>query len=315
MSRDQDPFNRWEACQTYAGKKLLQCVEDASKNQSLRTDERLAEALDACLADTALEPAFVALMLNLPSENDLAARIGTNVDPWAIHTARSHLMAYLAAALHDRLTGLYDRLTDNDPYSPAAADAGRRALRNTVLDLLSRIDGPDLASRQFRNASNMTDEMGALNVLGTIDAPERTDALNAFYDANKGDHLLVDKWLALNAMAPFPDKIAEIRALTDHAAFSLKTPNKVRALVGTFSIANPVCFNHEDGSGYRFLADTVLALDSLNPQVAARLSSAFKSWRMMEPGRSALAKAEIERIKSRKGLSRDTLEIVTKTLQ
>jgi len=315
MSRDQDPFNRWEACQTYAGKKLLQCVEDASKNQTLRTDEQLAEALDACLADTALEPAFVALMLNLPSENDLAARIGTNVDPWAIHTARSNLMAYLAGVLHDRLIGLYDRLTDNDPYSPAAADAGRRALRNTVLDLLSRIDGPDVASRQFKNASNMTDQMGALNVLGTIDAPERTDALNAFYDANKADHLLVDKWLALNAMAPFPDKIAEIRALTDHAAFSLKTPNKVRALVGTFSIANPVCFNHEDGSGYRFLADTVLALDSLNPQVAARLSSAFKNWRMMEPGRSALAKAEIERIKSRKGLSRDTLEIVTKTLQ
>ena len=315
MSRDRDPFNRWEACQTYAGKKLLQCVEDATKDQPLRTDERLAEALDACLTDTTLEPAFVALMLNLPSENDLAARIGTNVDPWAIHTARSHLMAYLAGALHDRLIGLYDRLTDNEPYSPAAADAGRRALRNTVLDLLSRIDGPDLASRQFETASNMTDEMGALNVLGTIDAPERTDALNAFYDANKADHLLVDKWLALNAMAPFPDKIAEIRALTDHAAFSLKTPNKVRALVGTFSVANPVCFNHEDGSGYRFLADTVLALDSLNPQVAARLSSAFKNWRMMEPGRSALAKAEIERIKSRKGLSRDTLEIVTKTLQ
>ena len=213
------------------------------------------------------------------------------------------------------MSELYDRLTDSEPYSPAAADAGRRALRNTVLDLLSRVDGPELAAVQFKHASNMTDQMGALSVLGTIDAPERTEALNAFYEANKTDHLLVDKWFALNALAPFPDKMSEIRALTDHAAFSLKTPNKVRALVGTFSIANPVCFNHEDGSGYRFLADTVLALDPINPQVAARLSSAFMNWRMMEPGRNALAKAEIERVKSRKGLSRDTLEIVTKTLQ
>ena len=161
----------------------------------------------------------------------------------------------------------------------------------------------------------MTDIMGALTVLATTDTPERSQALTAFYEQNEADHLLVDKWLALSALAPFADKVSEIRALTDHKAFSLKTPNKVRALVGTFSMANPVCFNHKDGSGYRFLADVVLALDPINPQVAARLSAAFKSWRALEPGRRELARTEIERVKSRKNLSRDTFEIVSKTLQ
>ena len=315
MANDGDPFNRWESCQTYAGKRLLECVEDARENRPLRTDAHLAEALRTCLLDDRLEPAFVSLMLALPAESDLAARIGSNVDPWAIHDAREHLKTFIAGRLRSDLSETYARLSKDRPYVPDAKDAGERSLRNSVLALLTATEGPDRAFEQFQNATNMTDTMGALTVLATTDAPQRLEALASFYERNKSDHLLVDKWFALSAMAPFPARMAEIRALTDHPAFSLKTPNKVRSLVGTFSMANPVCFNHEDGSGYRFLADVVLALDAINPQVAARLSAAFKSWRVLEPGRRELARTEIERIKSRKDISRDTFEIVSKTLQ
>jgi len=315
MANDTDPFNRWESCQTYASKRLLECVENARENQPLGTHRPLADALKTCIEDATLEPAFVSLMLTLPTESDLAARIGANVDPWAIHDAREHLKGYLADALKAELLACYEHLADDKPYVPDAADAGRRALKNTVLDLLTKTEGPPIAYRQFSCAGNMTDLMGALTILACIDAPERVKALASFYEQNKSDHLLVDKWFALSALAPFADKVAEIRSLTDHPAFSLRTPNKVRALVGTFSTANPVCFNHQDGSGYRFLADVVLALDPLNPQVAARLSAAFKSWRALEPERRALAQTEIERIKARKDLSRDTFEIVSKTLQ
>ncbi len=315
MANDGDPFNRWESCQTYAGKRLLECVEDVREGRLLRTDAHLADALRTCLMDEALEPAFVSLMLALPAENDLAARIGSDVDPWAIHAAREHLKRYLAGELKSELAEVHARLSGHKSYVPDAKDAGERSLKNTVLALITSTDGPELAFKQFGNATNMTDTMGALTILATTDAPERSRALATFYDRNKADHLLVDKWFALSAMAPFPDKMSEIRALTDHSAFSLKTPNKVRSLIGTFSMANPVCFNHEDGSGYRFLADVVLALDPINPQVAARLSAAFKSWRALEPVRRDLARTEIERIKSRKDLSRDTFEIVSKTLQ
>jgi len=315
MAGDGDPFNRWESCQIYAGKRLLENVERAKRGEALQEDDELAGAFKACLADHTLEPEFVSLMLALPAENDLAARIGSDVDHWAIHEARDHMKACLGRTLAQELAATYDRLIDDGPYVPDAESAGKRSLKNAALALITAAQGPALAFEQFRAAGNMTDRMGALTVLAVTDTEERVKALAEFYESGKSDHLLVDKWFMLSAMAPFADKITEIRALSDHPAFSLKTPNKVRALVGTFSTANPVCFNHKNGAGYRFLADVVLALDPINPQVAARLSAAFKSWRVLEPGRRELARKEIERIKARKKLSRDTFEIVSKTLK
>jgi len=254
-------------------------------------------------------------MLTLPGENDLAAQIGKDVDPAAVHEARRHLQAFLGAELMDELKAIYERYTTDTPYSPDAEAAGRRSLRNGALGLMCAHDGPDKAFSQFRCAANMTDLMAALGVLSQHDTRHRHEALQSFYEKGRDDHLLVDKWFALHAMAPFPERIRDIAALSEHEAFSLKNPNKVRALVGTFALANPVCFNAADGSGYRFVADTILSLDAINPQVAARLAGAFRSWRALEPGRRALAQAEIERIKDRTGLSRDTFEIVSKTLQ
>jgi aminopeptidase N len=314
MMKDSDPFNRWESAQSYVSQQLMSAVEDVAAGQDLNDDLRLAGALRACLRDQSLEPAFLALMLALPSENDLAAQIGKNVDPGAIHTAREHLKSSIGRNLQAELEDVYDRFAVKGPYRPEANDAGYRTLRNAALVLLCAAQGAERALEHYRAATNMTDAMAALSVLATHDAPQRTRALDDFYADKKDDHLLVDKWFALHAIAPFPERLEEIRALTDHEAFSLKTPNRVRALVGTFAIANPVCFNHPDGSGYRFVADTILALDSINPQVAARMAGAFKSWSLLEPGRKALAKSEVERIEQRKGLSRDTLEIVSKIL-
>ncbi len=315
MARDTDQFNRWESAQTYIGASLIRDVRRIGAQMPLDDDVNFAEALRTCINDQALEPAFTAWMLSLPSETDIAARIAKDVDPAAVHQAREHMREMIGRLLEPELRATYDRLEGGDAYRPDAEDAGRRALRNTVLSYICAAAGPDLAHSQFSSAVNMTDTMAALGVLAVHDGPERAESLNAFYDAKKDDHLLVDKWLSLNAVAPFPDRIADIRALTEHEAFSLKKPNKVRALVGAFAASNPVCFNSADGSGYRFIADVVLALDAINPQVAARLSAAFKNWRVLEASRRDLARGEIERIKGRKGLSRDTFEIVSKTLQ
>jgi aminopeptidase N len=315
MARDTDAFNRWEAGQAYVTKRLTAAIGDVAAGKPLRHDPRLAEALRACLGDQSLEPAFLSQMLSLPSETDLATQIGKNVDPGAIHAARDHLRQYLGRALEPELRAICAAHDHTKPYDPSARDAGERSLRSGAVALLCAAAGPQLAFENLQAATNMTDTMAALSTLAVHDHELRTRALAEFYEASKDDHLLVDKWLALHAIAPFPSKIAYIRALTDHAAFSLKTPNKVRALIGTFAASNPVCFNDPGGAGYRLVADTVLALDAINPQVAARLAGAFKSWRVLEPKRRALARTEIERISKRKDLSRDTFEIVDKTLQ
>jgi aminopeptidase N len=151
-------------------------------------------------------------------------------------------------------------------------------------------------------------------VLTGLDRPERLEALDAFYRSNAEDSLIVDKWLALNAQVPLAATVERVRELADHAAFDLKRPNRVRALIGTFANANPVAFNRADGEGYRLVAQAVVELDSFNGQVAARLATAFRSWRMLEPLRQRLAKEALETIAAEPKLSRDTAEIVTKCL-
>jgi aminopeptidase N len=194
---------------------------------------------------------------------------------------------------------------------------GRRALRHAALGLMAAADpvaGARRAYAHFLGARHMTDRVAALGVLTGLDRPERLEALAQFYDASAGDSLIVDKWLGLSAQAPLASTVERVRDLTHHAAFDLKRPNRVRALIGTFTNANPVAFNRADGEGYRLLADIVVALDDFNPQVAARLATAFRSWRMLEPVRQGQARAALEQIAAEATLSRDTAEIVTKCL-
>jgi aminopeptidase N len=174
--------------------------------------------------------------------------------------------------------------------------------------------GARRALEHFRDARHMTDVIGALGVLTGLDRPERHEALEAFHEANRDDSLIVDKWLALNAQVPLASTVEQVRDLMRHSAFDLKRPNRVRALIGTFANANPVAFNRADGAGYGLLADVVVALDAFNPQVAARLATAFRSWRMLEPERQGLAREALEQVAGEPKLSRDTSEIVTRCL-
>jgi aminopeptidase N len=318
VEADGDPFNRWETSQGLARDVMLGTMRSLTQGHSVAEPAEFVRALGATLDDERLEPAFMALMLAPPSESDLAADIGSNVDPDLIHDARERLKASIGRRLSDRLERIWEEGgKDGREYSPDAASMGRRALRHAALGLMAAADPSAGAARalgHFRDARHMTDTIGALGVLTGLDRPERLEALDAFYRSNAEDSLIVDKWLGLNAQVPLASTVERVRELIGHAAFDLKRPNRVRALIGTFANANPVAFNRADGEGFRLLAEIVLALDAFNPQVGARLATAFRSWRMLEPLRQRQARAALEQVAGEPKLSRDTSEIVTKCL-
>jgi aminopeptidase N len=315
-ARDADPFNRWQALQSLATRMLVRNAAAIREGRAPQHESGLTDALAAILADTALEPAFVALALALPGEADIAREIGRDVDPDAVFAARSAARAEIGRALSAQLAAAYAAMSDNGPFSPDAMSAGRRALKNTALDLLAAggTDGIARADAQYRSAGNMTDRMAALATLSLYDVPQRQAALEDFHARHSGDPLIIDKWLALQASIPEAATLERVRALTGHPAFSMGNPNRVRALIGAFAQGNPTQFNRADGAGYDFVAERILALDAKNPQVAARLTTAFRSWRALESGRRERAKAALTRVADAPALSADVRDIVTRTL-
>jgi aminopeptidase N len=318
MANDNDLFNRWQAANTYAMRTLVQLV--ASPTTARRPAEAVAyaEALGATIADAGLEPAYRAEVLRLPSEADIAREIAANVDPDAIHRARKQLLRLVGETLGAELDEIYNTFDDGGRFSPDAASAGRRALRNTVLTLLSArgaaADKARLADHYWQ-ASNMTDAAHALFLLAARGGADAKKALDHFYDRWKGDHLVIDTWFSAQATSPLAGTLTRVRALTKHPLFSLTTPNKVRALIGNFAAMNPVQFNRPDGGGYEFVVEQVLTIDSFNPQIAARMLAGFRSWRELEPGRRKLAKKALRAVAKTKGLSPDVTEIVSKMLE
>ena len=317
VAHDTDSFNRWQASQTLAIRLLIRSTAAIRAGQPALFDLTYADAIRGMLTSAAADPAFGAQGLSLPGEADLAREIATNVDPDAIHLAREALRAALGAALGDELLSVYQRFADYGPYSPAAEPAGRRALRNTALDLLAagdRLQGTELARMQFASATNMTDMVGALSVLARVPGDARDEAFASFYTAFADDALVVDKWFALQAVQPDADVLTTIRRLMEHPAFSITNPNRVRSLIGSFANANPTRFNAADGSGFAFVSDVVLELDGINAQVAARLLGSFRSWRALEPGRRAEAQAALERVAGSERLSPDVADIAVRCL-
>ena len=312
-AHDSDPFNRWQALQTVAMRLLIDNVTRLRDGETPKSDDGLRAALAAILDDATLEPAFVALALTPPGDSDIAREIGRDIDPDAIYRARLGLRRDIGVNLGAALAAVYERMATREPYSPDATSAGRRALRNTALDLLAAQGAPDAiarAARQYQTADNMTDRFAALATLSQHGTPERSTALADFYKRYAGDALIVDKWFSLQAATPQDDTLANVRALTGHPAFSFANPNRVRALIGAFAQGNHTQFNRADGAGYEFLADTILALDPKNPQLAARLATAFRTWRTLEVGRQSKAQAALRRIKATSGLSRDLSDII-----
>ncbi len=316
-AHDSDPFNRWQAVQTLAMTLLKTNVAALRAGGAVREDDGLTAALGAILNDAKLEPAFIALTLSPPSEADIARELGGEVDPDAVFAARRKLRSAIGARHGAALADTYRRMITPGPYRPDAQSAGRRALKNICLDLLAMTEADEANARafaQYQAADNMTDRMAALETLAQHDRRERTAALEDFYKRYADDPLIIDKWLALQAAIPEPATLDRVRALTKHPAFSITNPNRIRALIGSFAQANHTQFNRSDGAGYAFVADLVLALDPKNPQVAARLMGAFRSWRALEAQRRAKAEAALRRVAATPALSPDLHDIVARTL-
>ncbi|HFQ14815.1 MAG TPA: DUF3458 domain-containing protein, partial [Rhodobacteraceae bacterium] len=265
----------------------------------------------------ALEPEYRALFITLPGEGDIAREMAENVDPGAIHAAREALRGTMAAALRLQLLALYEQLADSGPVVPDAKGAGRRSLRNAALALLAaggEREDLERVAAHGRDAARMTDAIAALGILTHYETERREAAFGDFYRRWKDEPLVMDKWFALQATSTRPDALDRVRELMEHPLFSLTRPNRVRAVIHAFAMGNPVNFHRPDGAGYAFVADQVLALDRLNAQLAARLATAFRNWRILEPGRQALAHAALEKIAAHDALSRDVYEIATKSL-
>jgi aminopeptidase N len=268
------------------------------------------------LTDADRDPAFAAEALTLPSEAFLADQLAV-VDVDAIHAAREGARAALCAALAAEFAAAYRDLADAGPYSIDGTSIGRRALRNACLAYLTAADpekGAALAMAQFEAGQNMTDVLAALTVLVDLDRPERATALARFYELWSQDDLVIDKWFALQARSSLPQTPDRVRELTRHPAFERKNPNRVRALVGTFAQANQLRFHDASGAGYRLLADEVIALDPLNPTTAARLVQPLGSWRRHDAARQAMMRRELERVLATPDLSKNTYEMVSKSL-
>ena len=308
MAHDSDAFNRWEAGQRLATNLLLGGVSEAPHS--------FIDAFRRVLRDGPKDPAFATEALNLPSETTLAEQMEV-VDPDALHASRNSVRRQLAAALREDLLATHRAMAVSGPYSPDAASAGKRSLRNLCLGLLMEINDAEvraLCVKQFETADNMTDAMAALTFLANTDCPERVTALDSVYEKWKHEPLVVDKWLAVQATSRLPGTLAEVKRLTAHPAFDLKNPNKIYALIRAFVAANHVRFHAADGGGYAFAADQVIAIDKLIPQVASRVARAFDRWRKFDAGRQAHARAALEAIRNTEGLSRDVGEIVGKAL-
>ena len=312
LAHDTDPFCRWEAGRAFG----LSAARGVMAGGAV--PEAWTAALGRMLADQSLDPAFKALALDAPGEEDLTAEIarrGQPVDPDAIHAAVREMRRALGTALGVALRETYEAMATPGPYSPDADSAGRRALRNRALVLLAAAgeDGLALADAQAGAADNMTDTLPALGALLVHDAPSAEDRLAAFYDRWQSDAQVVDKWFALQAGAPGRATLDRVEALTDHPAFDWKTPNRFRALIGAFAM-NPTGFHAADGSGYRFVTDWLIRMDEMNPQTAARLAGAFETWRRYTDDRQALMQAEMDRMAALPKLSKNTREIVERIL-
>jgi aminopeptidase N len=313
-AHDTDPFNRWEALQRLALGILLRGIEATRSGREYELAPTFVDAIAHVLADAGRDPAFAAEMLALPSETYIGEQMGT-IDPDAIHSVRDEVRRRLALELKPQLLAAYHEYAVDGPYSPDALPAGRRALRSSALGYLMELDEPAtraLCTKQLETADNMTDAFAALARLANCNCPERAPALDAFYGRWKDEPLVVDKWLAVQAGSRLPSALADARRLMEHPAFSLRNPNKVYALIGAF-LGNQVRFHAPDGSGYDFLADQVIALDSINPQVASRMARGLDRWRKFDAGRQAHARAALERIRA-KGASKGVLEIASRAL-
>ncbi|PKF23535.1 aminopeptidase N [Pseudomonas hunanensis] len=320
MQHDSDGFNRWEAGQQLSVQVLQELIGQHQRGEALKLDQRLITALGTVLGNESLDPAMVAEMLSLPGEAYLT-EISQVADVDAIHAAREFARQQIAEHLFDALWARYQanrEVSRSTAYVASAEHFARRSLQNIALSYLMQSGKQQVLEatlEQFEHCDNMTERLTALAVL--VNSPfeaERAKALAAFAEHFKDNPLVMDQWFSVQAASTLPGGLARVTALMQHPAFTLKNPNKVRALIGAFAGQNLVNFHAADGSGYRFLADLVIELNALNPQIASRQLAPLTRWRKYDDARQALMKGELERILASGELSSDVYEVVSKSL-
>ncbi|WP_268797195.1 aminopeptidase N [Pseudomonas huanghezhanensis] len=320
MQHDTDGFNRWDAGQQLSVQVLQDLIKQHQAGEPLQMDERLVTALNTLLNDESLDQAMVAEMLSLPGEAYLT-EISEVADVDAIHAAREFARMQLAEKLADGLLKRYQAnraLSKATPYVAEAEHFARRALQNIALSYLMLVGKPEVlaaTNEQFETADNMTERLTALAVLVNSPFTEDKDkALSEFAESFKDNPLVMDQWFSVQAGSPLPGGLERVKALMQHPAFTMKNPNKVRALIGAFAGQNLINFHAADGSGYRFLAELVIELNGFNPQIASRQLAPLTRWRKYDDKRQALMKGELERIRASGQLSSDVYEVVSKSL-
>ncbi|WP_371366090.1 aminopeptidase N [Pseudomonas sp. QL9] len=320
MQHDEDGFNRWEAGQQLSVQVLQEMIGQHQRGEQLVLDERLIAAFRTLLQDNALDQAMVAEMLSLPSEAYLT-ELSEEADVEAIHAAREFARQRIAETLHEPLWQRYQanrEASRKTPYVAEAEQIARRSLQNIALSYLMLSGKQEVLAaclEQYESCDNMTERLTALAVLVNSQfESEKAKGLEMFADYFKDDPLVMDQWFSVQAGCTLPCGLERVQALMAHPAFTLKNPNKIRALIGAFANQNLVNFHRADGAGYRFLADQVITLNALNPQIASRLLGPLTRWRKYAPARQAQMRGELERILASGELSSDVYEVVSKSL-
>ncbi|WP_292287597.1 aminopeptidase N [Marivita sp.] len=310
LAHDTDAFNRWEAGRTLCRESLVSTIRDGTGH-----DDAWLDALEKLVRDETLDPAFRALMLSGPTQSELAQVLferGTTPDPDAIWTATDSLRSHMAHRWQGWIEDLRTAMGVTTPYRASADQAGKRDLGASLLSLQTVLDGGAAAQAQFDTADNMTLQFTALTQL--LRAEKGDAAIDAFQEQWHHDRLVMDKWFGVQVGAAKPDVAVDVaRKLVDHPAFDMSNPNRFRAVMGGIAM-NHAGFHRKDGAGYAFLCDWLIKLDDMNPQTTARMCSVFQTWKRYDAPRQALIKEQLERIKAKPGLSRDTDEMITRIL-
>lgn len=315
FANDSDPFNRWEAGQRLLKKKLISLLDDMKAGKELVLETEIIDAYRGLFASKSLDKAYISLAAQLPLTSEIVEEV-EKADPIAIYNARKFVIKSLANALRSELEELFESLDSQGPYVVDSENTARRSLRATVLGYIASLGDEksvSLAQNAFDSATNLTDKMSGLGCLTLHDGPQRTAALESFYEEYKEETLVVLKWLSEHASSNIPGNVDNVRALLDHPAFDMKNPNKCYSLLGVFA-GSPINFHALDGSGYEFLADVLIKVDKINGQVGARLVGPFTQWKKYDETRQKMMYKQLERLSATEGLSENMREIVQKSL-
>jgi aminopeptidase N len=308
MANDYDIFNSWEAGQILAQELLLELIGDYQQNKQLKLDEIFINSFGKILINHDLDAAFKTLAITLPNEKLLAQQMNI-IDVEAIYKVRQFMMFTLATTFKDELLKIYHNNHNQD-------NMGQRSLKNIVLRYLILLENNDeiidLISQQFKNAKNMTDVKASLQCLVDVKHDAKNIALNVFYTKWQNEPLMLDTWFSLQAMSKLDDTFEQVVNLSKHKDFTLKNPNRMRALIGVFCQANQLHFHAKNGQAYKFLADKIIELNKINPQIAARIAGAFKEYKRLDENRQKLMSVQLQRILDLGNLSNDVYEVISK---